>query len=99
MYLRIYWIGYSSEHKNTLRVFGIKKRIKEERKMGKIEEAEVLKSGGVVIRYYFGKSVLIPAEVMKREAIPLLELIDTKKTPQEKGKIRLSPRRFVDGGI
>ena len=37
--------------------------------MEHIEEAEIKDNGDVVIRYYFGKTVIIPGEVMKREAI------------------------------
>ena len=31
-----------------------------------IEEAEIMPNGAVKIRYYFGKTVVIPADVMRR---------------------------------
>jgi hypothetical protein len=67
--------------------------------MSSYEEAEVLENGGVLIRCYFGKTVLIPAGVMKREAIPIMRADEVIKGIDYKKKIALRPRRFVDGGI
>jgi hypothetical protein len=67
--------------------------------MSNYEEAEVLENGGVIIRYYFGKTVLIPAAIVEREAISITRADEVIKRIDYKRKIALSPRRFVDGGI
>lgn len=67
--------------------------------MNNTEEAEILENGGVVIRYYFGKTVLIPVEVMKREAIEIDESDDAFKGCIKELIIKSRPRRFNDGGL
>lgn len=65
--------------------------------MSSYEEAEVMNNGSVIIRYYFGKTVVIPGEVMKSEAIPMSRINENKKVIDFKQKIVVRQRRFKDG--
>jgi hypothetical protein len=43
-----------------------------------IEEAEIRENGDVIIRYYYGKTVVIPAKVIQQRAVvwyPLSERV------------------------
>lgn len=67
--------------------------------MSSYEEAEVLKNGGVIIRFYFGRTVLIPAAIVEREAIPITRADEVMEETDHKRKIALGPREFIDGGL
>ena len=67
--------------------------------MSSYEEAEVLKNGGVVIRYYHGKTILIPADVMKDKGITITCLNQTSRKDEIKERIKLRPREFEDGSF
>ena len=63
------------------------------------EEAEVTEMGGVIIRYYHGKSLLIPAGIVAKYGVEITRANDLIKVERKEPKIALKPRRFVDGRI
>ena len=67
--------------------------------MRDIEEAEVLDNGGVVIRYYFGKTILIPAGVMEKEGITITCLNQTVRRSESLEWIKKQPGRSVNGRV
>lgn len=76
-----------------------KEKKEEEKKMINIEEAEVLENGGVIIRYYLGKTVLIPADVMKKEGIPITRADQVFKEKDYRPQIGLRSRRYFNGNF
>lgn len=67
--------------------------------MKDIEEAEVLGNGGVVIRYYFGKTILIPAGVMEEEGITITCLNQTVRRIEGLEGVKIRPGGYVNGRV
>jgi len=72
----------------------------ERRKMSSVyEEAEVTETGAVIIRYYYGKSLLIPGGIVKKYGMNITRGNEIINVERKEPKITLTPRRFVDGGL
>jgi len=67
--------------------------------MRNTEEAEILENGGIVVRYYYGKTILIPGKVVKKEAIPVTIANEIIKTHSEMERKWVHERGLKDGSF
>jgi len=67
--------------------------------MGNIEEAEILENGGIVVRYYYGKTILIPGKVVKKEGIPVTRANEIIKTHSEMERKWVHKQGLKDGSF
>jgi len=67
--------------------------------MSNIEEAEIRDNGDVMIRYYRGKTVLIPREIMLKESIIVFPLSDVIKDSFEEVKPGIYVKRGKNGSV
>jgi len=72
----------------------------ERRKMNSgYEEAEITEMGSVIIRYYYGETILIPEEIIRKYGVRITRGNEIINVERKEPKIALKPRRFVDGGF
>jgi len=67
--------------------------------MTNIEEAEVTETGAVIIRYYYGESILIPGAIIKKYGVRITRGNEIINMDKKEPKITLKPRRCADGGL
>jgi len=63
------------------------------------EEAEITETGNVIVRYYYGETILIPGGIIKKYGLRITRGNEIIKVERKEPKITLTPRRFVDGGL